>query len=99
MVERAINVSTIQIEETQAMSKTDVRKVTPSNRLTAVTPVTAGFLLSPSEQVNAREYLRYAVESLRDVIKQEETYGNRAPILSTLREYARGAARLLERLG
>ena len=54
--------------------------------------------LTSTERATLRDYLSYVRESISDVVKHEETYGNRAPILSTLREYARGASALLERL-
>jgi hypothetical protein len=59
------------------------------------TPV---YRLTAGERESMCEYLRYAIESLRDVITFERLYGNRAPILRVLSEYADDATALLARL-
>jgi hypothetical protein len=45
------------------------------------------------------ELVRFAIESMNATIANEETYGNRAPILDTLREYVSAASDLLARIG
>jgi hypothetical protein len=82
------------------MSKSDAIKVTPSIERSFKSPyaTTQQLCITDRERANLYDYLRYALESLHDVIRYEEMYGNRTPILNTLREYAREAAVLLERL-
>jgi len=62
--------------------------------------IDAAVSISKSDSSLIREYLRYAVESLNDVITNEEKYrdGNRSPILATLKQYAKDGKALLERL-
>ncbi len=62
--------------------------------------IDAAVSISKSDSSLIREYLRYAVESLNDVITHEESYrdGNRSPILGLLKQYARDGKTLLERL-
>jgi hypothetical protein len=74
------------------MPKRDAPTVAPSIERSFKPPLTN------LEHASLCDYLHYVVESLNDVICYEETYGNRAPILSVLREYAQGATALLDRL-
>ena len=56
--------------------------------------------ISKSDTSLLAEYLKYAIESINDVITHEETYrdGNRSPILGLLKQYARDGVALLARL-
>ena len=80
-----------RIKDTLTMPKSDATTVTPSieQAFKSVSVIDVKLI---------SEYLRYARESMADIIRFEERYGNRAPILSVLREYAKGASALLERL-
>lgn len=65
------------------------KRVAASNLKSAIDSADIGLI---------REYLHYAVESIDATIVLEESYGNRAPILQTLRVYAADARSLLDRL-
>lgn len=55
-------------------------------------------MLSQSEAALLEDSLSFAAESVADIIVQEETFGNRAPILEWLRSYSADTREMLGRI-